>query len=179
MASLTNIKTFKTFKISLYTTVPAHIISKNLCCHKLTATDMHQLLSIIVENTYFTYNRNTNQPIRGLPMGSSISGILVISYMDQLERRALSICPKYIFFIRNIDEILMLTSSSEEATVTDEKFFNIDKHIKFKIEHPDNTGFLSLLDFRIQISSIGKIYTGFYRKPLCVSISTQCQSKLY
>ena len=88
--------------ISLYTKVPAdpvidiiseHIISKNLYCHKLTATDIHQLLSIIVDNTYFTYNGNTYKQITGLPMPSSISGILAISYMDQLKRRALSHLP--------------------------------------------------------------------------------------
>ena len=73
-------------------------------------------------------------------MGSSISGILAISLMDQLERRALSICPSYIFFTRYIDDLLMLISSSEEATDIYEKFQNIDRHIHFKIEHPDNTG---------------------------------------
>ena len=79
-------------------------------------TDKHQLLSIIVDNTYFTYNGNTYKLTSGLPMGSSISGIQAISYMDQLERRALSICPSCIFFMRYIDDILMLTSSSGEAT---------------------------------------------------------------
>ena len=121
--------------ISLYTTltthpviniISEHIISKNLYCHKLTATDIHQLLSIIVDNTYFTYNGNTCKEITGLPMGSSVSGILAISYMDQLECWALSIGPSCIFFTRYIDDILMLTSSSEEATAIYEKFQNID-----------------------------------------------------
>ena len=49
--------------IFLFTTVPAHpandiiwehIIFKNLYCHKLTATDKHKLLSIIVDNTSLT-----------------------------------------------------------------------------------------------------------------------------
>ena len=40
------------------------------------AADIHQLLSIIVENTYFTYNEYTNKQKTGLPIGSSISGIL-------------------------------------------------------------------------------------------------------
>ena len=117
--------------ISLYTTLPAHsaidlisehIISKNLYCHKLAVTNTHQLLSIIVDNTYFSYNGNTYKQTPGLPMGSSNSGILAISYMNQLKRRALSICPPCIFFTRYIDDILMLTSSSEEATAIYEKF---------------------------------------------------------
>ena len=84
--------------IFLYTTVPAHlaidiiskhIIFKNLYCYRLIATDIHQLFSIIIDNTYFTYNGNTHKQTLGLPMGSSISGIVAISYMDQLERRVL------------------------------------------------------------------------------------------
>ena len=86
--------------ISLYTTVLAqptidiiseHIISKNLYCHKLIASGIHQLLSIIVDNTYFTYNGNTKKQISGLSMGSSISSIQAFIYMDQLERRAYSL----------------------------------------------------------------------------------------
>ena len=59
----------------------------------------------------------------------------------------------------------MLTSSSEDATAIYEKFQNIDRHIQFKIDNPDNTGSLTLLDFKMQISPTGKIYTSFYRKP--------------
>ena len=55
----------------------------------------------------------------------------------------------------------MLTSSREEATAI-EKFKNIDRYIQFKIEPSDNTGSLSLLDFKMQISPTGKIYTSFY-----------------
>ena len=62
--------------MSICTTVPTHpaidiisehIITKNLYHHKQTATDIHLLLSIIVENTYFTYNGYTNKQSSGLP----------------------------------------------------------------------------------------------------------------
>ena len=178
--------TFSLNVISLYTTVPSqpaidiiseHIISKNLYCHKLKAIDIHQLLFIIVGNTYFTYNGNIYKQITGLPMGFSISGILAISYIDQLEHQALSICPSYIFFTRCIDDI-MLISSSAEATTIYEKFQSIDRHIHFKIEHPDNTGSLSLEDFKIQISPTGKIYTSFYRKPTTKNLFVHFKSAL-
>ena len=60
----------------------------------------------------------------------------------------------------------MLTSSSKETTAIYEKFQNIDRCIQFKIEHPDKTRSLSLLDMKRQISPTGKIYTNFYRKPI-------------
>ena len=53
------------------------------------------------------------------------------------------------------DDILMLTSSSEEATAIYEKFQNIET---FSLRY------LSLLDFKMQISPTGKIYTSFHRK---------------
>ena len=56
----------------------------------------------------------------------------------------------------------MMSTSSKEATY--EKFQSIDRNIQFNIELPDNTGSLSLLDFKIQISQTGKIHTSFLRK---------------
>ena len=56
--------------VSLYTTAPAHpaidiiskhIISKNLNYHNLKATDIHQLLSIIVDKTSLTTEIPTNK----------------------------------------------------------------------------------------------------------------------
>ena len=72
----------------------------------------------------------------------------------------------------------MLTSSSEEATAIYEKFQNIDRHIQFKIEHPDNTGSLSLVDFKIQISPTSKIYISFYRKPSTKNLFAHFKSPL-
>ena len=57
----------------------------------------------------------------------------------------------------------MLTSSSEEVTA----IWDVSKHrhVHFKIGTQCYLDILSLLDFRIQISSTSKIYTSFYRKP--------------
>ena len=65
----------------------------------------------------------------------------------------------------------MFTSSSEEATAIYKKFQIMERHIQFKIEHPDNPGFLPLLDFKIQILPNGKIYTSFYGKSTTKNLS--------
>ena len=52
------------------------------------------------------------------------------------------------------------------------------RHIQYKIEHPDNTGFLSLLDFKMPISPTGKIYTSFYRKPTTKNFFVHFKSAL-
>ena len=57
-------------------------------------------------------------------------------------------------------------------------FQNIDRHNQFKIEHPDNTGSLSLLDFKMQISLTGKIYSSFYRKLITKNLFVHFKSAL-
>ena len=46
-----------------------------------------------------------------------------------------------------MDDIFMLTSSSEEATAMDEKFQNSNRHIQFKVEHPGDSRSLALLEY--------------------------------
>ena len=70
------------------------------------------------------------------------------------------------------------TPSLKTSIVIYEKFQNIDKHIQFKIERSDNTESLSLLDFKIQISPTGKIYTCFYRKPTTTNLLVHFKSAL-
>ena len=58
-------------------------------------------------------------------------------------------------------------------------FWWVDKrHIQIKIEHPDNTGFLSLLDFKIQISLTYKICTSFQKKPTTKNFLVHFKSAL-
>ena len=89
-------------------------------------------------------------------MGSSLSGLLAITYMNVLESRALNTC-SYTFFSRYVDDILILTHSRTEANSIFDTFNNIDSHIEFTIEHPDELGTLPLLDFALSISEEGEI----------------------
>ena len=57
-----------------------------------------------------------------------------------------------------------------------ETFLNMNS--VFKVEHPDNTESQSLLDFRIQISPTGKIYTSFNRKPTTKDLFVHFKSAL-
>ena len=52
------------------------------------------------------------------------------------------------------------------------------RHFQLKIEHPGNTGSLSLLYFKIQISPTGKIYISFYRKPTTKDLFVHFKSAL-
>ena len=173
--------------VSMYTSIPAHpavnlmteyIASSNINCYNLTSTDIHQLLSVVVDNTYFTFHGRTYKQIKGLPMGSSLSGLLAITYMDRLERQALDTCHDYAFFSRYVDDIIILTSSRDEASNIAEAFSSVDKNIRFDMEHPDNTGTLPILDFRLKILGKAGIHTEFYRKPSSTDLFVHHKSAL-
>ena len=173
--------------VSLYTSVPALpavnlltdcITSSNIYCFGLTAADIHKLLTIIVDNTFFNFNNLTYKQTSGLPMGSSLSGLLAITYMDQLERRALNTCRSCVFFTRYVDDILILTSSRGETNSIYETFEKTDEKISFSIEHPSEQGSLSLLDFQLRITEEGNINTNFYKKAACRDLFVHYRSAL-
>jgi len=56
----------------------------------LSKQDITDLLTLMLNNMYFSFNRQVFRQKEGLPMGSSISGILAILFMDTLETIALS-----------------------------------------------------------------------------------------
>ncbi|XP_052834550.1 uncharacterized protein LOC128251599 [Octopus bimaculoides] len=111
-------------------------------------------------------------------MGSSLSGLLAITYMNHLERRALNICRSCAFFTRYVDDILILTTFREEAERIFTTVSNTDMNIKFTIEHLDITGSPSLLDFKLNITEEGKIHTEFYRKAASRDMFVQYNSAL-
>ena len=51
----------------------------------LTKQDITDLLTVTLNNMYFSFNGQVFRPKEGLPMGSSISGIMAILFMDRLE----------------------------------------------------------------------------------------------
>ncbi|XP_052831170.1 uncharacterized protein LOC128250360 [Octopus bimaculoides] len=165
--------------------VPAHstvnlltdcIIASNIQCFRLTTADIHQPLSIIVDNTYFAFQDHIYKQTPGLPMGHSLSGLLAITYMNHLECLTLNICRSCAFFTRYVDDILILTTSREEAERIFTTFNNMYMNINFTIEHPDITGSLSLLDFKLNITEEGENHTKFYRKAASTDMFVQYNS---
>ena len=63
--------------------------NRHFSLHSLLPSDIIDLLSVTLNNTFFTYNGIIHQQISDLPMGCSVSGVLAIFFLDTLERRAL------------------------------------------------------------------------------------------
>ena len=127
--------------------------------------DVADLLKVVLSNNFFTFNNLTFQQTQGLAMGSSVSAILAILYMNQVEKQALNVAGNYIgFYGRYVDDVCVLSRNANEATRIHEMFNRIDPHIKFEIEHPNDYSTLNLLDVAIKINSEGELFFDFYTK---------------
>ena len=104
---------------------------------------------------YFSFKGQVFRQKDGLPIGSSISGILAILFMDKLEIIALSSDLLINPYKRYVDDIYLQTTNEETADQFHQTMNNLHPKLKFQIEKPEITPIglsLSLLDFKVTIS---------------------------
>ncbi len=135
----------------------------------LARDDIEQLLTVTLSNTYFTFESNIYCQVKGLPMGSSISGILAILFMDRLEKQALTLYQPQIVdpYKRYIDDAYLQTIDETHADKIHQTMNSLHPDIKFEIEKPseqEGKRSISLLDFTVNISHQGETSFEFYRK---------------
>ena len=107
--------------VSLYTTIPiqeaitnATDRIQNSVLH-LSKQDVSDLLQVTLNNMYFSSRDQVFRQKEGLPMGSSISSILAILFMDKLESIALSLHLMINPYKRYVDDIYLQTTNEETA----------------------------------------------------------------
>jgi hypothetical protein len=130
--------------------------------HGLTPEDIASLLKTILDNSFFQFEGKYYKQCKGLPMGSKLSGLLADIFMDDFETNLveeLHLC----CYHRYVDDIFMLTTSTDHAKRILELFNAKNEKIQFDMELPDDTGKLSLLDFWVRIDN-GMLQHGFYKK---------------
>jgi hypothetical protein len=146
---------------SMYPSIPA-LQAVDYFCRKLaeanftycglTPADFRTLFKIVLDNSYFQFDKIFYKQMRGLPIGDKISGLLADYYMDMIERpliRSLHIS----FYYRYVDDCLIISTSRDDAMNVHNTFNMADENIKFDIEYPQLDGSLSLLDFKINVRS--------------------------
>jgi len=102
-----------------------------------------------------------------LPMGSNISGILAILFMERLETIALSSHLSISPHRRYVADIYLQTTGEEMADQFHYTMNNLHPKLKFEFEKPEITPnglSQSLLDFNVTISKDGKSSFEFYKK---------------
>ena len=140
-------------------------------------SDIGNLLQVVLYNNFFTFNDRIFHQVQGLAMGSSVSAILAIIFMGQVEQRALDVVNNHVgFYSRYVDDICLLTRNATEASLIHNTFNQTDPDIKFEIELPNDNTTLKLLDIAIKIDSKGELYFDFFtkaaKKPIFVNFKS-------
>ena len=158
--------------VALYTSIPIKdaienamkkISDLNYRFYCLGKDDIFDLLTVILENTFFSYRDEQYQQIKGLPMGSSISGFLAILFLDTIEKQALRCFPRCKLFARYVDDCFSLLRNEDDARELLEILNAQHGDIQFELELPNAGNKLSLLDFTVDLSNRSPIFT-FYKK---------------
>ena len=132
----------------------------------LTTGDLNDLLHLILENNTFEYpGYGFYKQIRGLAMGSRLSGTLAILTMDRFER--LHIYRKFqpAIYTRYVDDTGTVVNSPNDAQRMVQYLNNQHTTIKFELELPREDGYLPLLDTAMKINPDGSLSYKLYSKP--------------
>ena len=159
--------------VTLYTSIPIQEAITNatdrihgLIFH-LAKQEIMDLLTVTLSNMYFSFNGQVYRQKEGLPMGSNISAILAILFMDRLETTALSSHLSMSPYKKHVDNIYLQTTSEDMADQFHSTMNNLHPKLKFEIEKPEITPYgysLSLLDFKVTISKDGRSSFEFNKK---------------
>ncbi len=174
--------------VSLYTSIPIQDAIQNVK-RKLQALnidrlgpfnveDICSLLDVILTNTYFKFENQLYQQVCGLPMGSAVSGILAILFLDTIEQQALRTFGNVSLFKRYVDDCFLLVSNIDEANGLLNILNEQHPNIRFEMECPTDGQSLSLLDFTVTMSTSNGPRFQFYKKGAKKNIFVHYRSHL-
>ena len=177
--------------VALYTSVPVGealaavrtklLQNESVVPSPLQVEDVIRLLRITFGLTYFHHEDKVYRQIMGLPMGSAVSGIVAILFMDTIERRALSLFARCPLFRRYVDGCYALVENTGDARELHHLFNSQHPAIKFELEECEHeegeATSLSLLDLTVAIYPTGETFN-FYRKAAKSNIFIHKESAL-
>ncbi|XP_044755137.1 uncharacterized protein LOC123314088 [Coccinella septempunctata] len=165
--------------VNLYTNVPV-IESLNLLRDYLnncslidnfdtTPEDIHTLMNLIeliTEQNFFTFDGDVYTMTDGLAMGSPLSGLLANIFVDHLESliRIHFLFQKIVLWKRYVDDIFCVWCGTVQELKSFLEFINSLSKIKFTLEiSEENT--INFLDLNITLKPDNTFEFNIYRKP--------------
>ena len=116
------------------------------------------------------------QQIRGLAMGSHLSGPLAILAMDRLERNIIYDTLRPVVYSRYVGDIGTVVSSISEGSQLLETLNSQHDTIKFELELPAADGYLPLLDAALKINQDGSLSHRLHTKSASKQITLHFES---
>ena len=143
-----------------------HAEKFDLECYGLHLSDINTLLHLLLDNNIFTYKQQCYRQIRGLAMGSRLSGTLAILVMDRFEHTHIygQIQPASDLYVRYVDDSNTLADNVAQAQQMLESLNTKYPTIKFELALPETDGYLPILDLKMKINEDGSLSLKHYRK---------------
>jgi len=134
----------------------------------LEVNDVMELLEFILTTTYFSFWGQIYRQKFGTPMGSPVSPLVAILYMEHLEQKLLATAPMELkprLWKRYVDDILEVVNKTSVDELT-EFLNNLDNSgsIKFTYEK-ECEGKIAFLDVLTVRNDEGNVKLQIYRKP--------------
>ncbi|XP_018364720.1 PREDICTED: uncharacterized protein LOC108762281 [Trachymyrmex cornetzi] len=156
--------------VSLFTNVPLELAMKALSNRwghiekncKIPKEEFLKAVQLILDSTYFTFDKQIYKQTFGTPMGSPLSPIIADMVMQDLESRVLSTIEfPVLFYYRYVDDIVLCLPTTEVEGIL-ERFNSFHPRLQFTIEVGGNA--INFLDTTIMFRNDGLIFD-WYRKP--------------
>ena len=130
----------------------------------LTPAQIADLLTFVLRSTYFQYNGSIYEQKDGAAMGSPVSAVIAILYMESFEEQAITTSSyKPTIWKRYVDDTFTIL---DRGNVDDflQHLNNQQPSIRFTME-TENNNKLAFLDTAVSREPDGRLTTSVYRKP--------------
>ena len=160
--------------VNLYTNIlvadTLRILRNNLVnTNKLdidSTNELMDLLKLVLDQNYFTHDKQFFTQHDGVAMGSPLSGLLADIYLNHFENSFIFTNNKYndniIFYGRYVDDTFLIYKGTRRQIDQLHKYLNsINSNIQFTLENEDN-GKLNFLDLTVTRNN-NKLQFNIYR----------------
>ena len=157
--------------INMFTNIPTNLVLQLIDerwnelkeLTTLNKTQFCDILNLIFENCFFTYNNNTYKQIRGLPMGSSLSPALADLVLEKLISSTMAIVEDSVSFMsRYVDDLLLIIQEDQVDNVL-AQFNSFHPNVQFTIERELDKK-LNFLELTICRNNDNTLTTTWFRK---------------
>jgi len=142
--------------VSLFTNVPVDFVYEGISNRwnlierntSIPKDEFIKVVKLILESTYFSFNKTIYRQIFGTPMGSPLSPIIANLVLRDLKTKAINKLPFKLFLYRRYVDDILLAASHDQSNIILDTFNSIHDRLQFTLEISINNR-INFLDITI------------------------------